>query len=193
MSSRIIRGDDYGKKTAIRSIAFELDPGSRPEDQIHRAEKQAFDKGYREGERAGRQTGEQMIATTVKRYEQTAAELAKAYGEIVRAMETRTAELAIEIARKVIQREINSDPELVCALAVVAVRRVQSHQNITLRVSRYDFHGIQEAVGAVNTAVTVVEDASLERGDFMIDTSQTHVDGRVQSQMETLGEAILAE
>jgi flagellar assembly protein FliH len=195
MSSRIIRGDERIRRSNVRSIAFETEPSpvAAHENELRSVEKQAFEHGYREGERVGHQLGEQMIETTAKRYEIAVAELVKVHTELSRSMETKTVELSLEIARKVIQREVSTDPDLVCALAMVALRRIQSHQNITLRVSRHDFSRIQDAVAGVNGSVTIVEDSSLDRGDFLIDTANTHLDGRLQSQVDTLGRAMLAE
>jgi flagellar assembly protein FliH len=194
MSSKIIRGDHNMKKLTVRPAleGERLGTGS-PQDQINKIEKQAFEQGYREGERIGKQMGERMIDTTVRKYERSMTELANAYGVVVNALETKTVELALEIARKVIQREVSLDPDLVVALATVALRRVQSHQAITLRVSRQDYPRIREAIADVNSMVSVVEEGSLERGDFMIDTAQTHLDGRILSQVATLGRAMLEE
>jgi flagellar assembly protein FliH len=193
MSSRIIRGDDRVRKTNIRAVAFEVEGAGVHQDELSRIEKESFEKGYREGERVGRQKGDQVLETTVKRYDRTITELVDSHAQIVMSLEMRTVELALEIARKVIQREVSTDPDLVCALALVALRRVQAHQEITLRVSRHDFSRIHDSVASVNGSVAVVEDSSLERGDFMIDTGQTHLDGRLQSQVEALGRAMLAE
>ena len=195
MSSKIIRGEDRSQKLKIRPAIAESDrtPGPDSQEQLHRIEKQAFEQGYREGELIGKQMGERMIETAVKRYERSVNEMASAHTQVVHTMEMKTVELALEIARKVIQREISTDPDLVSALATVALRRVQSHQSITLRVSRQDYPRIREAVSNMNSAVTVVEELSLERGDFMIDTGQTHLDGRLLSQVETLGRAMLEE
>ncbi len=195
MSFKIIRGDDRMKKLKIRAASIEVDRSANvaSQEQLHKIEKQAFEQGYREGERIGKQMGERMIDTTVKRYERTVSDMAAAHTQVVHSMEMKTVELALEIARKVIQREISTDPDLVSALATVALRRVQSHQSITLRVSRQDYPRIREAVANMNSSVSVVEELSLERGDFMIDTGQTHLDGRLLSQVETLGRAMLEE
>jgi flagellar assembly protein FliH len=195
MSSRIIRGDGQLKKLKIRapSVEIERKDNATTQEQLHKIEKQAFEQGYREGERIGKQMGERMIETTVKRYERSIQEMGSAHALVVQGMETRTVELALEIARKVIQREISTDPDLVTALATVALRRVQSHQAVNLRVSRHDYSRVREAVANMSSTVTVVEEHSLERGDFMIDTGQTLLDGRILSQVDSLGRAMLEE
>ena len=56
-----------------------------------------------------------------------------------------------------------------------------------------DYPRLREAVADVNSTVSVVEDGTLDRGDFMIDTAQSHLDGRIISQIETLSRAMLQE
>jgi len=192
MSSRIIRSDERLKKLKVSTLDRGAADGISV-DQLQLLEKQAFEQGYREGERIGRKLGDDMMETAAKRYDRAIAELAEAYIAVVNAVETSTVELALEIARKVIQREISTDPDLVSALATVALRRVQSHPSITIRVSRYDFPRVSEAIAGINDSVAVVEDPSLERGDFMIDSSQTRLDGRIRSQVESLGRAMLEQ
>ena len=100
---------------------------------------------------------------------------------------------SLEISRKIVLRELTLDPDLVAALASVALKRVSGHQSITLRVSRQDFAHLSAAVGRVNPAVSVKDDATLERGDFIIDTGQTHVDARVSTQVDLIGRALFDE
>ncbi len=195
MSCRIIRADERVRRTDVRSIAFEVDRNTvlDHEEQLRNVEKKSYEQGYREGERVGKQIGEEMISTTAARYEQALAELVQAHQQLQQSMEIQTVELALEIARKVIQREVSTDPDLVSALAMVALKRVQSHQAVTLRVSRHDFGRVHDAVTSVNGSITIAEDPSLGRGDFMMDTGSTHMDGRLHNQVETLGRAMLAE
>ena len=86
-------------------------------------EKQAFEQGYAEGERIGKQMGEKMIETVVKRYDSNIAELAESHKSSRRSHGGKTVRLALEIARKIVQRELTMDPDLVAALASVALRR----------------------------------------------------------------------
>lgn len=193
MSSRIIRGNDRGTRLKITDAGGIAvgSPGSH--DHIMNVEKQAFEQGYAEGERIGKQMGEKMVETAVKRYENSVAELALAHKGLVEAMEEQTVRLALEISRKIVQRELTIDQDLVAALAAVALKRVAGHHSISLRVSRQDFPHVRVAVAMANPAVAVKDDATLERGDFVIDTGQTHLDGRISSQVETIGRALFDE
>jgi flagellar assembly protein FliH len=192
MSSRIIRGDGRLQKLKVSAPGGGGILGGSHE-HVMDVEKQAFEQGYAEGERIGKQMGEKMVETVVKRYENGIAQLAEVHKALVEAMEEQTVRLALEISRKIVQRELTMDPDIVAALASVALKRVSSHHSITLRVSRQDFGRVRVAVANVNPAVTVKDDATLERGDFVIDTAQTHLDGQVASQVEAIGRALFDE
>ena len=163
------------------------------QEHVMDVEKQAFEQGYAEGERIGKQMGEKMMETIVKRYESGVAQLAEAHKALAEGMEEEVVRLALEISRKVVQRELAMDPDIVSALTSVALKRVSNHQSITLRVSRQDFGRLRVSVATVNPAVNIKEDPSLERGDFVVDTSQTHLDGRIASQIDAIGRALFDE
>jgi len=192
MSSRIIRGDTRLQKLKV-SGGPETTVIGGSQEHVMDVEKQAFEQGYAEGERIGKQMGEKMVETIVKRYDTSILNLAEAHKALMESVEEQTVRLALEISRKVVQRELTMDTDLVTALASVALKRVSSHQSITLRVSRQDFGRVRVAVANVNPAVTVKDDATLERGDFVIDTAQTHLDGRVGSQVDAISRALFDE
>jgi len=194
MSSRIIRGDASRlQKLKISSTSGVALNTAGSQDHIMDVEKQAFEQGYAEGERIGKQMGEAMVESLCKRYEKSLAELAAAHKLMTQSMEEETVRLSLEIARRIVQRELTMDQDLVSALAVVALKRLSGHQSITLKVSRLDFERVRAAIAVVNAAVTVIEDPAMERGDFMIETAQTNLDGRIASQIETIGRALLDE
>lgn len=192
MSSRIIRGDGRLQKLKISSSGGTSIVGGS-EEHVMDVEKQAFEQGYAEGERIGKQMGEKMVETIVKRYETSIVQLAEAHKTLAGAVEQETVRLALEISRKIVQRELTMDTDIVAALASVALKRVSSHQSITLRVSRQDFGRVRVVIANVNPAITVKDDATLERGDFVIDTAQTHLDGRIGSQVEAISRALFDE
>jgi flagellar assembly protein FliH len=193
MSSRIIRGESRIRTLKVSGPTERSIISAASQEHAMSIEKEAFEKGYVEGEKIGKQMGEKMIETAVRRYDHTIAQLAESHRQLVEAMEVQTVHLALEIARKIVQRELTMDLDLVAALASVALKRVPGHQSITLRVSRHDFGRVRVTVGNVNPAVTVKDDATLERGDFVVETGQTFLDGRVSTQIDTIGKALFDE
>jgi flagellar assembly protein FliH len=194
MSSRIIRSNEASKKARVSSggMGGPTDDGLAS-DHVMTVEKQAFEQGYKEGERIGKQMGERMVENTIKRYERTVQQLAGVHRTLTEAMETETVRLSMEIARKIIQRETTIDEDLVAALVSVAMKRVHGHHGIEVRVSSHDYNRVCDAIRSANGSIPVKEDSSLERGDFILDTVETHLDGRISSQIDAVGRALFDE
>ena len=190
MSSRIIRANERVKKlrvsgTGTAAAAFG--------EQAMKVEKQAFEQGYAEGERMGKQMGEQMVGTVVKKYDQSISEFAVSHRKLVESMQTEAVRLSLEVARSILGREATTDPDVVTALVTVALKRIEGHQEIVLRLSRDDYQRIREVVEDLNSAMRVEEAAELERGDFILDTSKTHLDGRMMTRISQIGRTLLEE
>ena len=194
MSSRIIRSSEVTNKARVSSggmggTVAEATPGN----YAMTVEKQAFEQGYKEGERIGKQMGERMIENTIQRYERSIQQLAIAHRSMTDAMEIATVRLSLEIARKIIQRESTIDADLVAVMVTLALKRVNGHHGIEVRVSSHDYKRVREAIRSTNASIRVKEDTGLERGDFIIDTIETHLDGRISSQIDAVGRALLDE
>ena len=191
MSARIIRATDGANSVRVSSGAV---GGPSSENQVPdrsaNAVKQAFEQGYKEGERAGRGQAERVTGSTIQRYERSIQHLAGAERVLMQALETETVRLSLQIARRIIQREAATDPSLVAVLVSVALKRMTGHHGIEVRVSNHDFQHVHDVFSSTNSAVAVIEDASLERGDFILDTDQTHLDGRIGSQIDAVSRAL---
>ena len=191
MSSRIIRGSERIKRPTISSPAGSV--GGLPRDHVMTVEKQAFEKGYHEGERMGKQMGEQMIGTVVKRYDQSIVQFAIAHKSLLGSMERKTVQLALEIAKTILEREVSTDPDVVTALVTLALKRLEGHHEITLKVSADDLERVRAAIEHINPAVAVAAEPTLERGDFLVDTSKTHLDGRMMSRINSVGRVLFEQ
>jgi len=197
MSSRIIRGDDRMKKMRVTATVGGGAAGASTEvigsDHVMNVEKEAFEQGYKEGERIGKQMGERMVSNAVQKYDRSVHELGALHHSLREAMEKESVRLALSVARKIVQREISVDPDLIAALVSVALKRLQGQSGIVVRVSGQDFARLDGALRATNASITLTEDTALERGDFVLDSIQTHVDGRIASQIEAIGRALIDE
>ena len=194
MSSRIIRGNEDARSVRVTAGGMGVPSGHAPlANDTAKLEKQAFEKGYKEGERIGKQMGERMMESTVSRYEHSIQQLAAAERKLAEAMEAETVRLSLQIARKILRREAAIDPEMVSVLVSVALKRMQGHHRIEVRVSRHDITRVTEEVRSAGSSIPVKEDPALERGDFMLDSIETHIDGRIASQVEAVSRALFDE
>ena len=115
---------------------------------------------------------------------------------ILAAAEREVVALAIEVARKVLAREIVTDPAAVVDLAAAALEGARGRRLVTLRVHPTDAAAVRSgserlaALVARAPGLSVEEDASLVQGDVVVETEAGRIDARIETQLEALREAM---
>lgn len=147
-------------------------------------EREASERGLAEGrERAAQEVARaveplrEALASTLEEVEGLrAAVAARAERELV--------QLAIEIARKIVHREVSVDHEIALTLARVALARLHSHAVATLHLHPDDYHYVaaqRERLDASGT-IEIVEDRSVGRGGCLVRTEMGDIDARIEHQ-----------
>lgn len=113
--------------------------------------------------------------------------------QITTGTETEIVELALEIAKKIITREVTIDREIALTLAKVslsrlnnrAIARVHLHPDdlnfVEIHREKLDFHGSLE----------LVEDRSVSMGGCLIHTETGEIDARIDSQFDEIAHGLL--
>lgn len=154
-------------------------------------QEEAWKAGYEEGLSQGRNEYEAMISEAGEIKEKALAE----YNETVSSIEEKTVEVIIEVARKVIGKEITQNAEDIIYMARQAFEKSENHENVVLRVSTDDFEYISEQKEKLLYMVDGVgdfeikKDLSLKKGACILDTAFGSVDSSIQTKMKKIEEA----
>jgi flagellar assembly protein FliH len=156
-------------------------------------ERDAFAKGYAQGERAGVEAGNRRGDAMVRRLGDTLEELASLRRTLLQQSERQLVQLALALARRVVRREIAADEQLLMALARVAVDKLGDAGPTTVRLHPEDF-ARAAARGAERWAaahVTVVADPVVSRGGCLVESPFGFVDASIDAQFQELARALL--
>src|SRR5262245_12557093 len=127
-------------------------------------EREAFTKGYAQGERAGLEAGGKRAEAMLRRVAQTIEELGGLRQTLIQETERQMVQLALTLARRVVHREVTLDPELAAALAHVALERLGTTAPATIRLNPEDYTIVaQDGARWGGATVTVVPDPSIAR------------------------------
>jgi len=103
--------------------------------------------------------------------------------------------LAIEVAKKIVHREIQADPEIVQTLVHVALSHAAERSPVTVRVHPLDHRafldkhpGWAEESGD-GREVVIVADKTIERGGCLIQTECGDVDARIEEEFREVERA----
>ncbi len=160
--------------------------------QASEVEKQAYERGFSEGEKAGREVGEKMVEALLKQYAQTLEELKSLRQQVFETAKHEVVRLALEIAKKVVKREVSVDEEVILALVKVALNRLGEKSAMTVRVNPKDYQSLLRhraglaAADALHEGIRLVEDPMISRGGCLIETESGIIDARVEEQFREI-------
>jgi flagellar assembly protein FliH len=158
-------------------------------------EREAFAKGYEQGERAGAEAGAKRAEAMLRRLAETIQELAEVRRSMVRQTERQMVQLALAIAKRIVRREVALDSDLTVTMARVALDRLGDSTSVTIRLNPDDFEATcrQREAMLAGSHVTVTPDASVSRGGCLVQSDFGYVDASVDAQFQELARALLVE
>jgi flagellar assembly protein FliH len=158
-------------------------------------EREAFAKGFAQGERAGSEAAGQRGEAMLRRLTQTLEELTTVRAEMIHQTERQMVQLALAVARRIVHREVSLDQDLLVAMARVALERLGESARVTVRLHPGEFEATAAARAAAwtGTSVQVVADARVGRGGCRVESDFGTMDAGVDAQIQELARALLGE
>lgn len=161
---------------------------SRLEAEIAARETQARKAGFEEGQAAARRSLEAPYREALGRAAQAVAELASLRQRLRRETEEDLVRLAVAIARRILRREISTDPEAILGLVKAAFDRIDAREVIRLRAHPEDARTLEASFADLGLPerIEVIADKKLERGALLIETERGELDASVETQLEEI-------
>lgn len=166
-----------------------------PDQQAHLAalERDAFTKGYAQGERAGLEAGGKRAEAMLRRLAQTLDEVTGLRDTMVRQTERELVQLAVAIARRILQRELAVDPELTAALAHIALERLGGAGPATVRLHPDDHAIVTAGQSLAGRQVDVIADPAVSRGGCIVESEFGFIDASVDAQVDEIARNVMGD
>jgi flagellar assembly protein FliH len=150
--------------------------------------RQAYESGFREGEAAGRQGAQDEVRNIADKLAATVADIAGARGEVVRRAEADIVRLSIEIARRILHRELSVDASALEALIRAAIEKLSSQEVYRVRVHPDQEQLVRACLQRTgrHAALEVVSDPSQERGGAIFEIGRGSLDASVDTQLREI-------
>jgi flagellar assembly protein FliH len=179
--------------SAQPSVAVVASPPLPPPPDFAELERDAFAKGFAQGERSGQEAANQRGEAMLRRLTQTLQELTDLRAQMIRQTERQMVELALAVARRIVHREVSIDPDLLLAMARVALDRLGDAAQITVRLNPDDYQatGGSRIVQLTASNVTVVADGRIPRGGCQVDSDLGTLEAGIDAQIHEIAQALL--
>ena len=150
--------------------------------------KEAWENGLRAGEAAARKSQDEQIRASLELLAKTVAEVSSIRGDTIRRAEADTVRLSIEIARRVLHRELSVDPSALEALIKAAISRLQTQEIYRVRVHP-DLEPLMrtslEQAGR-GSAVELISDRALPKGGASFEINRGTLDASLDTQLREI-------
>jgi flagellar assembly protein FliH len=147
-------------------------------------EKEAYDRGLKEGEARVRAVCEQELLATKSRIGAALEKFKTEREAYFSRIEPEVVQLALAIARKILHREAQMEPLLLAGMVHVALEKIDTGTRVRLWTHPTDIHFWNEYFsqpGAFQPSPELVGDPALKRGECALETEV----GSTQISLET--------
>jgi flagellar assembly protein FliH len=218
MTSRVLSGDDAHPSKAItwKRVAPGSDRTNDPaaegaggegscecqtlrsriaalEREIESREQTARLTGIEQGRAAGEQESAARLNAVIERFGAAANELVAHRKRLRRDAEADVVKLAIAIARRVLHRELNTDPEAMLGLVKAALDKLDGREVDRVRVHPADAAALNAQMERFQPAARfeIIPDDRLDRGAAVFETARGSLDGSVETQLAEIEQGLI--
>jgi flagellar assembly protein FliH len=158
------------------------------EDSVEARVQAAYDRGVADGEKTAQQRAGVLAAPVLSSFGAIVQELAAARKNARHEAEESMVKLALAIARRVLHREMATDPGAILGLVRSGFDRVSAREIHKLRLSPGDAQIVLDNLAdlAIPQAVEICRDAGLAVGSAVFETTRGELDLSVHTQLEEI-------
>lgn len=162
---------------------------------VEEIERKAFIHGEAEGRASVSMEIDKQVSDLREQLSRTLTELQYLQSETESKAEREMVELAIEMAKKIVQREVTVDREVALTLARVALTRLHSRSTTIIRLHPDDYaHAVAHRERLESDgAIEIVEDRSVGLGGCLIQTEMGDIDARIAHQFREIEKGFWGE
>jgi flagellar biosynthesis/type III secretory pathway protein FliH len=211
--TRVLRGDHVGLQRPISlsvpvaalssadGAPIDLQPEAplAPPDVAaieEAARLQGYNVGYEQGHAAGMAAVEEAMAESANRFAELVANVHENHAAFFRAAERQVVDLALQIAQKVVERELENMPDLAVNVIRAALEEMDARTAVRVRVNPDDAELLRRrwtqvvplSVGP--DRVELQPDERVSSGGAIIETTHGQVDAQLESKLAQLGNAL---
>ncbi|HSR70147.1 MAG TPA: FliH/SctL family protein [Acidobacteriota bacterium] len=188
-------GPQPSGKTASSSASGEEDNRRKSRDS-HEVEREAFEKGFAAGERAGMQMAEKKTDAVLRRFANSLEKIARLRDELLGQCEKDLVALALEIARRLVHREIEVDEKIIGTFVRVALEKLHVDSRVTIYLHPDDREILSRNLDEFfsdrqDIEITLRSRQDLNRGDCQIESDYGNIDARISEQFREIETGLL--
>ncbi|WDT75321.1 MAG: FliH/SctL family protein [Candidatus Manganitrophus sp.] len=204
--SKVVRSGETNEKGVsaytLREVSPALShPSSSLPDQIggrlSAIERDAYERGFASGERAGRELGLKQVEASHQLVAQLIEALQKVKPTLLENAEKEILQIAVAVARRILRQEFSHNPEHLLRVIRAVLQKMGQIESLVIRLHPHDLERLRKERNKVVELIGNVQwfrlepDASLLQGECLVESNAQIVDLRIDSQLSVIEEELL--
>lgn len=117
--------------------------------------------------------------------------------ELLMELQPYVTRISVEVARRIVQRELRTDPGMVTRVVGAALEQMAAASRVRVRVHPLDARTLRETLQEIVSApdeaeaIEIVPDGSIEHGGCVVESDRGIVDARLQTQFSEMQTSLL--
>jgi len=189
------RKQSRGRDTVERP---EQDLEEEPEDldtRLARLEREAYEKGFAQGQKGGLALEERQIAEKGKQLEALFSEISDLRAQIYTEAEKELLKMSLLIAKKIIGQEIETNPQIIGRTIRSAMKYLVDKNYIRILINPEDMEEVKRVLPEIGGLTRggkfqVVEDHAIKRGGCVLESGFGKINATLDDQIEMLEKEI---
>jgi flagellar assembly protein FliH len=157
---------------------------------------QGYNLGFEQGQAAGLAAAEEAMAESLQRLLALVGAVQENHATFFRSAEREVVDLALQIAQKVVEREVENIPDLAINVIRAALEEMDARTVVRVRVSPDDEQLLRRRWSQVVPSgigperIELQQDEHVHSGGAIIETTHGQVDAQLESKLAQLGNAL---
>lgn len=141
-----------------------------------------------EGSKRSRDAAAMEIKSANDRLAHTLRDLAALKRRIRSEAESDVVKLSMAIAKRILHRELNADPESIQGVVHAGLHKLQNREISRVRIPPSALEPVRSALerAGMIPAVTVIADPKLHNGDIVFETALGELDASIETQLQEI-------
>jgi len=155
-----------------------------------------YNAGFEQGHDAGLAAAEAAMTDSLKRLVALANDVHENHAVFYRSAERQVVDLALQIAQKVVEHEVENIPDLAIHVIRAALEEMDARTAVRVRVSPDDEELLRRRwaqvvpAGIAPDRIELVKDEHVQSGGAIIETNHGQVDAQLETKLAELGNAL---
>ena len=162
---------------------------SRAQEEAENIKKSAFEEGYRRGL--------EQANTDIEHFRGVLQQFLGAPKEVFEYVAPDILEISIDIAKKIIKKEVETDPQVLVDTILDVLKTVSKNEpRINIRVNPQAAQFVKDTLPTVTyqygieAKINIISDPSIEEGGCVLQTNNGIVDASIDTQLEIIKKAL---